>query len=160
MKLNYIIFPLITFLVAYLGGQFTNQGLESWYNTLKLPSIAPPGWFIGLMWTIIYTLTTISAIILWNLTSDKWARWQGRYWLIWILFLINAFLNAYWSYLFFARHLVNWAVVEMIILEITNVALILLTWKFSKTASYLLIPYAVWVAFATYLTVTIWGLNK
>lgn len=74
MKLNYLVIPLITVIVAVSGSSFTNQGLNSWYNTLKLPLIAPPGWFIGLIWTIIYILATVSAIILWNLTSDKWAQ--------------------------------------------------------------------------------------
>lgn len=147
MKLNYLIIPLITIIVAVSGSRFTNQGLESWYNTLNLPSIAPPGWFIGIVWTIIYILATISALILWNLTSDKWAQWQKYYWSIWLLFPANAFLNAFWNYLFFVKHQIGWAMVEMIILELTVIALIFLAKKFSKTASILLIPYAVWVAF-------------
>lgn len=159
MKLNYLLVPLITVLVAFSGSSFTNQGLSSWYNNLHLPAIAPPGWLIGLMWTVIYILTTVSALILWNLTSDKWAQWQGRYWLIWFLFALNAFLNAYWSYLFFAKHLIGWAVVEMLLLEATNIALIFLSWKFSKTASLLLLPYFFWVGFATYLAFLIYKLN-
>jgi len=159
MKLNYILFPLIAFLVGALGSRWTSGGME-WYKQLKLPPIAPPGWVIGMIWTIIYILTTTSAIILWNLTSDKWAQWQGRYWLIWILFAVNAFLNAYWSWLFFAQHQIGWAILEMIVLETTNIVLIILAWKFSKIASYLLIPYVVWVVFAAYLAVMVWGLNK
>jgi len=159
MRPNYILFPLVAIVVAFLGNNYTNTGLASWYFKLNLPSIAPPGCFIGLMWTIIYTLTTISAIILWNLTSDKWAQWQGRYWLIWILFILNTFLNVYWSYLFFVQHQIGWAIVEMLLLEVTNLALIFLSRKFSKTASYLLIPYAAWVAFAAYLAYLIFSLN-
>jgi len=159
MRINYFLFPAITFWVAYQGGQYTSQGLAVWYQNLLLPVIAPPGWFIGLMWTIIYTLTTISALILWNLTSDIWAQWQGRYWLIWILFPLNAFLNLYWSKLFFVDNLLGWAVAEMMVLEITNLLLITLSWKFSKIASYLLVPYAVWVGFATYLAYQIYLLN-
>lgn len=158
MRLNYLIFPLAAFLVARLGGDWTSQGL-GWYYSLNLPSIAPPGWFIGIVWTIIYTLTTISAIILWNLTSDKWACWQGRYWLIWILFVLNAFLNAWWSWLFFVKHQIGLAIAEMIALESTVIALIFLAKKFSKIASILLIPYAVWVGFATYLAYRIYLLN-
>lgn len=159
MRLNYIIFPLMTVLVARAGSNWTSQGL-GWYRELRLPTLAPPGGLIGVVWAVIYILATISAIILWNLTSDKWAQQQGKYWLIWILFLVNAFLNAYWSYLFFVKHLIGWAVVEMIVLEITVITLIFLAKKFSKTASYLLVPYAVWVGFATYLAYLILGLNK
>jgi len=158
MRPNYIIFPLIALLVGALGSRWTSGGME-WYKRLNLPAIAPPGWFIGIVWTIIYVLSTASAIILWNLTSDKWAQWQGRYWLIWILFAANAFLNACWSWLFFARHLIGLAVAEMIVLEATVIALIFLSRKFSKIASNLLIPYAVWVVFATYLAYRIYILN-
>ena len=146
MKINYFIIPLITIAVAYFGGIVTSNGLE-WYYGLNLPSIAPEGSFIGLMWAIIYILTTISTLIVWNkLKKDKDFK------LIIGLFVANAFLNWLWSYLFFGIHFIITAFLEMIILNIVNLILILLLWKKNIKASLLLTPYFLWVCFATYLT--------
>jgi len=68
-------------------------------------------------------------------------------------------LNVFWSYLFFNQHQILASIIEMIILDTTVIVLILLLWPISKLASYLLMPYAVWVAFATYLTYQILLLN-
>lgn len=154
MKINYLIIPLITIVVGYLGNIITNQGLGGWYYNLNLPNIAPAGWFIGLMWSIIYVLTTISALIVWNkLKKDKDFK------LIISLFIVNAFLNWFWTYLFFGMNLIYPALLEMIILNIINLWLIVILRKKNLLASVLLIPYFIWVSFATYLTYLILTLN-
>lgn len=154
MKINYLIIPLITIVVGYLGNIITNQGLDGWYYNLNLPNIAPAGWFIGLMWSIIYVLTTISALIVWNkLKKDKDFK------LIISLFIVNAFLNWFWTYLFFGMNLIYTALLEMIILNIINLWLIVILRKKNLLASVLLIPYFIWVSFATYLTYLILTLN-
>ncbi|MBU1131573.1 tryptophan-rich sensory protein [Patescibacteria group bacterium] len=153
IKINYFIIPLITVLVSLSGSLLTNSGMD-WYDTLNLPAVTPLGSFIGLVWTVIFILTAISALLVWN----KAAR-DNRFKLIIILFIANALLNIFWSFLFFYQHLILAAVIEMIILEITVLILIYLIWKINKTASWLLAPYAVWVIFATYLAVQILLLN-
>lgn len=154
MKINYFIIPLIVIAIAYFGGVATSNGLENWYYNLNLPEIAPAGSFIGLMWTIIYILTTISALIVWNkLKKDKDFK------LIISLFLVNGFLNFLWSYLFFGLNFIYTAFIEMIILNIVNLWLIIILRKKNLLASVLLIPYFIWVCFATYLTYLILTLN-
>ena len=153
MKLNYVVIPLITVLVAFAGSQFTRSGME-WYRTLDVPSYTPPGWLIGTVWTILYILAAGSALIVWNTFSrDLRFRWIVG------LFLANAFLNAFWCYLFFTRHRIGTALVEMIFLFATVVALVVLIHPRSRCAAFLLVPYAVWVGFATFLTLSIWRLN-
>ena len=154
MKLNYIIIPLITIIVAVVGSFLTSAGMY-WYKTLKLPDIAPPGGFIGIVWTIIFILSTISALIIWNNTPRSNLFW----WIIGI-FILNAILNVLWSYIFFYSHNIGGAIIEMIILEITVIALCVLIWPISRIASILFWPYAAWVSFATYLAYHIWILNK
>jgi len=150
MKLNYIIIPLIAFLVATIGSFFTGTGMD-WYETINLPSWTPPGYIIGIVWTIIFILTAISALIVWK---------KPRNWLIIIIFLINAFLNVFWSYLFFNQHLIGAAFFEAVILDITVFILIFLIWPLSKLASLLLLPYGLWTAFASFLTLVVWFMNK
>ena len=65
MKLNYIIIPLIAFLTATIGSFFTGTGMD-WYETINLPEWTPPGYIIGIVWTIIFVLTAVSALFVWK----------------------------------------------------------------------------------------------
>ncbi|WKZ29262.1 MAG: TspO/MBR family protein [Patescibacteria group bacterium] len=154
MKPNYAIIPLVTVLTAVLGSRFTSSGLGSWYSTINLPSWTPPGGVIGLVWTTIFTLTAISALILWNTPSARLKLPTFA-----AVFLLNAALNVFWSYLFFSRHQIGAAVWEAIVLDLTVIVLIVLAWPISRLAAALLVPYAAWVAFASYLTYSVWKLN-
>ncbi|MFA5022470.1 MAG: TspO/MBR family protein [Patescibacteria group bacterium] len=153
MKINYIIIPLLTLVTAVLGSIFTSQGMI-WYKTLDLPNFTPSGSVIGLVWTVIFTLAAISALLVWNQKTNN------RHWLILVFFLFNAALNILWSYLFFEKHLINLAIWEAWLLEVSVLVLVFLTWPISKVASALLWPYAIWVMFATYLTYSVWLLNR
>ncbi len=154
IKPNYVIIPLLVIIVSVVGSFFTSQGVNDWYQTLKLPSWTPSGEVIGLVWTVIFVLTAISALIFWN-TSRK----TSTFGIIVLIFLVNGFLNILWSYIFFDLNLILVAFFEAILLCLSTVALIILLWPVSKTASLLLFPYAAWVGFASYLTLTIWQLN-
>ncbi len=153
MKLNYIVIPLITFFVAFFGSLLTNNGID-WYKTIKLPSFTPPGFVIGNVWTVIFILSTVSVLIVWN----SFPRDQ-TFWLIISLFLVNAVLNVFWSYLFFTLHSIDAAIFGASLLGISVFLLIFLIWPFSRLAGGLLIPYALWVVFATYLNYRIFVLN-
>lgn len=150
MKLNYIIIPLIVFLVAVIGSYFTGTGMD-WYETINLPSWTPPGFIIGAVWTVIFILSAFSALIVWNKPE--------RNWLIVLVFLINAGLNVFWSFLFFNQHLIGAAFSEAVLLDITVFILIFTIWPVSKLASLLLVPYALWTTFASFLTLFVWLIN-
>jgi len=155
MKLNYLIIPLCVFLVAFLGNLLTTKGISGWYKTLKLPSIAPPGAIIGGVWTLIFILGMIAVLLFWNPKPVQ------NFEMIVILLIVNGILNILWSYLFFNLHLLGWPIVEMIILNLTTIALIILLGLSGKIISgILLIPYFLWVTFATYLAYTIYLLNR
>ena len=153
MKLNYIVIPLIAAGVSAVGGSFTSSGMD-WYRAINLPPWTPPGSIIGVIWTVIYILTAASAIIVWN----TWPR-PAAFRAIIALFAVNAFLNATWSFVFFARGMISAAFVHALALEATVIALLLLIRPISKTAALLLAPYAAWTAFASFLTLTIARLN-
>jgi len=145
----------LTLLVAVSGSLLTTPQITTWYTTLNLPSWTPPGSVIGLAWTTIFILTALSAILFWN-TAPR----DSRLWWIVLLFVLNGFLNVFWSYLFFNQHLVGTAVVEMFILNASTVALIVLIWPINRLAASLLLPYVGWVTFATYLAYSVWRLNS
>lgn len=154
MKLNYLLIPLITIFVSVFGGWLTGRGMD-WYKTIRLPSWIPSGSFIGGMWTIIFILATISVLTVWN----SFPR-DSRFWLIMYLFAGNAFLNILWSYLFFNQHLLGWATLEAGILGLSVFGLIFLIWPISISAASLLFLYAGWSSFATYVTYSVWIVNR
>jgi tryptophan-rich sensory protein len=154
MKFNYFAIPVITIFVALVGGVFTSQGLQGWYGTLVLPAIAPKGEFIGMVWTILYAMTALAAILVYNNEA------RDSSWLLAIAaFLLNALLNIFWSFLFFDRHFIGLATFEAALLGLSVLLMIVFSWRLSKTASILLMPYLAWVLFATYLCFLIYRLN-
>jgi len=153
MKINYFFIPLLVAFVAWGGNIFTNNGMD-WYKTLNLPDLAPDGSVIGAVWTLIFLLFTISVLSFWN-SKPK----NDNFNLIAFLFLANAVLNTFWSYLFFTLQQIDWSLIEMTILNLTNLLLILFLWKKNLLSAVLLIPYFLWVTFATYLSCLILAIN-
>ena len=153
MKTNFLVIIAIAVGASWLGGQITAGGLD-WYQTLTLPDFRPSGSVFGTVWTVIYILTTISALIVYNrLFNIKY------YHLTIFLFAINALLNVGWSFIFFGQQLIGPAVAVSAGLGLSVLALIIMIWRHSLTAAVLLLPYLFWVAFATYLNYTVWRLN-
>ena len=150
IKANYVIIPAVTFLVAGLGGYFTQAEMLWYETTLVKPGFTPPGWVFSVAWNIIFLCATASALIVWNKKHDK---------VLMSIFAANAVLNVLWSFLFFQMHWIEASFIEMFLLETTLIAMIMVSWEISKTASLLLLPYAGWVAFATYLTYVVLELN-
>jgi len=160
LKPNYFVIPAVTVAVALLGSLFTSAGMP-WYDTeIIRPALTPPNWAFPIAWTTIYILTAISALICYNKgrTLTKFLhiftrKEQNRNysWTIG-LFILNAFLNLLWTYLFFTLHLIDIAFLEILLLETTILLLLFFTWRISRIASLLLIPYVAWVAFASFLS--------
>src|SRR3989344_3998294 len=153
MRIYYLLVPVVVIGTALLGSYLTSLGLGDWYGSLNLPSFAPPGGFIGTVWSTIYLLTAICAFIFYARVKEK--KQKDR---ITAFFLVNAFLNVFWSFLFFTNQLIGFAILDSILLWFSVLILIYLIYPVSKLAAGLLLPYIVWVGFATYLNYLIWTL--
>lgn len=141
-------------LAGIIGSVFTVSAIPTWYATLMKPEWNPPGWLFGPVWTTLYTLMGIALYRVWKKGIDKKSVRPAV-----LLFLIHLAFNAAWSIIFFGLHSITGALVEIVMLLILIVAVIEKFYKIDRTAAYLLIPYVVWVSFATFLTFTIWILN-
>jgi tryptophan-rich sensory protein len=139
-------------LVAGLGALTTDLG--PWYYHLTLPRWKPPDWLFGPVWTLIFTLTAISGYLSWS--RGRHDAVSAR---ILALLIINGILNIAWSALFFRLHRPDWALLEVGLLWLSIVALMVMTWRRSQLASWLLLPYLVWVTFATVLNFSVVQLN-
>ena len=158
MKIN-IIRLLISVLgcqaAGLIGGLFTRSSVETWYKTIQKPAFTPPNWIFGPVWILLYLLMGISLYLIWNSNIQSNYRNPAI-----ILFLIQLTLNILWSFLFFYLKNPFAGFIEILILLIF---IILTAWKFlgiNKIASFLMIPYILWVGFAAILTFSIWTLNR
>lgn len=134
------------------GGLATPIG--SWYQALRKPWWQPPGWAFGPAWTILLGLAAWSAAIAWEAAPDAAARQS-----VIILFAVNAACHFAWSPLFFALRRPDWALVEVVFLWGSLVALLVGLWPISPFAAALIVPYFLWVSFAAMLNRKIVQLN-
>jgi tryptophan-rich sensory protein len=142
----------VAIVIGTLGGTLTDTGL--WYQSLLKPSWQPPDWLFGPAWTVIFALATVSAVSAWRGTPDR----GQRKWVVW-LFALNGCLNVLWTTLFFTVKRPDWALIEVPLLWLSVLAGIVVFWRWSRTASYYLVPYLAWVSFAAYLNWTVVRLN-
>ena len=136
-----------------IGGLMTPIG--DWYRNLRKPGLQPPDWLFGPAWTIILGLAAWSAVIAWNAASDGADRTR-----VVILFGTNAVLHLLWSPLFFKARRPDWALIEVVFLWASLVALVIGLWPISHQASLLILPYLLWVSFASWLNWAIVRLNR
>jgi len=138
--------------VALVGGSMTDLG--NWYQTLKQPLWKPPDWLFGPAWTLIFAATALSASLMWWNTQAKMERRLAIG-----LFLLNAFLNLLWSWLFFTLERPDWAFFEVIFLWLNIAILMVLVSRHDRRAGWLLLPYLAWVSFAAMLNRAVIDLN-
>jgi tryptophan-rich sensory protein len=145
---------LVSQLAGIIGALFTMEAIPTWYAQLARPEIAPPNWVFGPVWTTLYTLMGISAFLVWKKGLE---RRDVRMALI--VFGIHLVFNTLWSIIFFGFQELGWALAEISVLWIFIVATMFLFYRIHKVAAYLLIPYLLWVSFASYLNYSFWVIN-
>jgi translocator protein len=144
---------ILCLLAGAIGSIFTSKSIPTWYATLKKPSFNPPNYLFGPVWTILYILMGIAAYLIWT------SGWNSVTKIALAVFAVQLILNTAWSILFFGLQNPFIAFIEIIFLWLAIVATIVLFYRISPAASYLLIPYLLWVSFASVLNFAIWRLN-
>lgn len=145
-KLLYILTPLIG---GSIVGLIINKSID--YNYLVNPPLSPPSYLFPIVWSILYLLIGTSYYIYRKNNNDDPLTIR--------LYYIQLILNYLWSIIFFTLKLRTLAVIWIIVLAITIIYLMIRFYKEEKTSFYLLIPYILWVLFATYLNIGIIVLN-
>ena len=142
---------LLTAFVTAAVGAVASVDAASFYAQLSKPSWAPPAWVFGPVWTVLYGLMGIAAWLVWRSPGPKRAALT--------LFGAQLVANALWSWLFFAWHRGALAAVEILVLLALIVAMIVAFWRISRVAALLMLPYLLWVGFASLLTWAVWQSN-
>jgi tryptophan-rich sensory protein len=130
-----------------VGSIFTVNSIQNWYVFLNKPSFSPPNYLFGPAWTLLYLLMGIS---LYLVRKNKFAV---------KLFLVHLFVNAIWSIIFFGMRNIGLALVDILIMWFMIIVVMIMFYTVKKQASYLLLPYLMWVTFATVLNYAVWVLN-
>lgn len=154
-KFTYILIATsVCLAIGFLSSFATQSSVNDWYLTLNKPSFNPPSWIFAPVWTVLYIMMGVAAGLV-------WAKGFYHVWVKTALyhFGFQLLFNALWSIVFFGFKNPFWALLVILTLLI----LILFTIKWfkvvSRPAAYLLIPYLLWVCFATVLNYKIWELN-
>jgi tryptophan-rich sensory protein len=140
----------LTFGAGYIGSRFP---VDEWYAALSKPAWNPPNWLFGPVWGVLYLLIAISAWLVWRKSGLAGAAIPLG------LYALQLVLNAAWSWIFFGRHELGLALIEISVLWMVILATLIGFWRLNPVSGYLMAPYLLWVTFASVLNFAIWRLN-
>ena len=148
---------LVGWLVATFAagsvGAIASAQAATFYGQLSQPIWAPPAWLFGPVWSVLYICMAVAAWLIWRERGFKGAP------LALCIFVIQLVANALWTWLFFVLHRGALSMAETVVLWLLIAATIVSFWPVQRLAALLLVPYLVWVSFASALTLSLWRLN-
>lgn len=148
-----VAFIALCFAVSVAGGLITATSVGTWYQTLNKPPFNPPDWVFAPVWTTLYALMAIAAWRVWRRVRHG----EGRGALV--VFAAQLALNLVWSFLFFGLQRIDLATVQIFVLLVAVATTAVMFWRVDRTAGVLLLPYVLWVGYASVLNVSLWMLN-
>lgn len=125
-----------------------------WFNSLTKPFLNPPSKIFPPVWTILYILIFLSLAVF-IFTKSGYSKRKG-----YLFFAVQILLNLLWSPVFFIRHNIALALFIIVLLDIFVILTVKYFYKSSKIAAFLLVPYLIWIIFATYLNFAYFVLNR
>lgn len=142
----------VTLIPSMFIGMRTADSISTWYEDLKKPSWNPPNWIFGPVWTVLYICMAVAFWLVWK--QEPGAVWPLR------LYVCQLLVNWLWSPAFFLWKRPGLALGIIAVLWCLIVATTLSFAFVSMTAAQLMLPYLLWVSFASYLNMWIWKANK
>lgn len=144
----------INLAIGITAAYFTRPEITTWYRGLNKPSFTPPDWLFPPVWTLLYIMIGVSAYLFWEKRDESVNYYKAR-----SMYVMQLLFNFFWSYVFFGMHNPLGGAVIIVVLIMLIASCIFYFSKFDKLAAKLLIPYLVWVCYATALNIGILMLN-
>jgi len=141
---------LLSFAAGWIGSRYMPG---EWYAALAKPAWNPPAAVFAPVWTVLYVLMGVAAWLAWRRAGFSGAGAAL------VLFIVQLGLNALWSYLFFGLHRPELAFMDIVALWVVILVVAVLFWREDWRAGALMVPYLVWVGFASCLNFALWRLN-
>lgn len=148
-----IIWILILQVIGLMLGLMTKDNILSWYQLLHKSSLTPPPLLFSIVWPILYIMIALAGSSLWRQRNDPNAK------LAFYFYSAQLIMNWIWTPLFFQLHYIGFSFVWILTLTLLTLITIYLTKKKFKFACLMLVPYFLWLLFASYLNGTIWMMN-
>ncbi len=137
-----------------VGSIFTRESVATWYPQLNRPLFTPPSWVFAPVWTTLFLLMGWAFFLI--LSSDHEKTRRG---IAISLFCIHLAVNILWSFFFFGLRSPFWAFVDISILWGMIALLVRIFWGINRWAGVMLVPYFLWVSFASFLNYGLWRMN-
>lgn len=150
---TYSVSVLLTLAVGALSALLTSTGMER-YKLVEKPALTPPDIIFPIVWTVLYILMGIGISRVFMKSEGKIKSRNV------LLYSLQLFFNFIWSVLFFVFQAYGFAFVWLVVLWLLIILMIISFCETDRLASILQIPYALWVAFAGYLNLMVWLLNR
>lgn len=140
--------------LGLISGWLSNSGYgNAWFDGLAKPEAMPPGWTFGAVWTTLYILLGISLALIVQAPNSGTRRTAL------ILFGSQMVLNFLWSPVFFGLHQPRLGLAIILVMLVLTIATTFWFARLNKAAAWLLVPYMVWLSFASILNYEIIRLN-
>ena len=145
---------LLCELVGGLGSVFAIPSISTWYAGLAKPAFSPPNWVFGPVWILLYLLMGVSLYLVWSRGAGNPRAAPALK-----AFGLQLSLNLLWSLLFFGLRSTAYGLVDIVFLWVAVLVTLLRFRKISSAASWVLVPYLLWVTFASLLNFYVFVLN-
>jgi tryptophan-rich sensory protein len=146
---------LACLIAGFVGSVATMPSIPTWYASLQKPAFNPPNWIFGPVWTTLFIMMGVAAFLVWDKGLEN-----KKVKISLAIFGLQLLLNVLWSILFFGLQSPLYAFIDIIMLWASILATIIYFYRISAAAAYLLIPYILWVSFASILNLSIVILNR
>lgn len=162
-KAFFILQPILgSSIVSYFGGNY-DKNSRGWYKSIKQSPLTPPPFVFPIVWPILYIMLGLNALLIYN--KIKKLNRPSFFDKLFIkdylpIYEIQLLLNFSWSIFFFSMKKPTVSLVVNILMIVFTVWLIFKSWKIDKTATWMLVPYVIWISFAAYLNFYIVQNNK
>ncbi|HOF79824.1 MAG TPA: tryptophan-rich sensory protein [bacterium] len=144
---------VITLGAGWLGSSLTRPN-NSWYANINRTVLTPPNWLFAPVWTILFCLMAAALYIIWSGRNKKKTRKKAVQ-----LYFGQLAANIAWSGIFFGLQSISLAFIEIVFLLILITYCLVAFSRINRAAGYLMLPYFLWVCFATVLNLSLWLIN-
>ncbi|KTD62696.1 tryptophan-rich sensory protein [Legionella spiritensis] len=145
---------IITFqIIGFFLGLITKANMGGWYDALQQSWLTPPPFVFSIAWSVLYTLLAIVGFLFWQ--NQKQTNMKPLF----NLYLLQLVMNWAWPILFFQLRWTGFCLVWLFLLTCLVGWLMVRVKKIKNVIALLLVPYVIWLLFATYLNGVIWLYN-
>jgi tryptophan-rich sensory protein len=151
--ISLIIWILALIAIGLVIGSLAKAEISTWYKSLRHSSLTPPNYAFSVVWTILYAAIGACGWVIWGKPSSNKLR------VLKTLYAAQLILNWSWTPVFFNYHLTGVSLIILGGMDILVGGIILISYPKPRSVWLLMVPYFLWILFASYLNFYIWWYN-